>query len=240
MFKRIAYVLFFVCAALWGRTISAQELAFHYVSSWYPYLYVSSSGSGPSGDYWYFPVNRPSGVSVQWLSFYVYGSNYFSQLPTSEDPYEWSPGQHLVAGTRMSVLPGSNSISGLGAIAGPSKRPYPNLGCGISASYAVVERWGAGDPAIQNQSCSNLVSGDLLQTGIGAIYDGITYKVTVGTSDDGWIYYEFLNTGTSEVISKSYYAGYAPSGDRIFIFPYYGGISGAWSIEAWDLQYGWW
>ena len=240
MFSRIIRVCCLMCFAFVGRTLSAQELPFQYVLSFYPYLYVSSSGAGPSGDYWYFPIARPAGVSVQWMSFYVYGSNYFSQLPASEDPYESSPGQHLVAGTRMSVLPGSNSISGLGAIAGPSKRPYPHLGCGVSASYAVVERWGAGDPAIQNESCSNLVDGELLQTGVGAISDGVTYKVTVGTSDAGWIYYEFLNTGTNEVTSKSYYAGYAPSYDRIFILPYYGGISGTWSMEAWGLEYGWW
>jgi|GEM_PF-2207207 hypothetical protein len=231
--RRFIFCLASVAAFVMGSKAFA-ELPFNAPTAEYDYIYRSTDAVGGGGDYWYLPVSRPPGVSVQWLSFYMYGVNFFSQLPSGNQP----TGQHFVAGTRMTVQPEILSITGLGSVAGPSEPGGIVQGCGTSASYAVVERW-LTDPFLQKETCSNMVGGVLQDNGTGAISDGIVYKVTVGTSDSGWVYYEYMDTGTGNIISRSWFANYTPPGDRVFVFPLYGGLTGDWGVAAWGLQYGW-
>lgn len=120
-----------------------------------PFFYPNSAGlvydaySSSPGNYWYFPVTKPSGATVHWMSFYWWSDNFLSQIPPGEDAT--FGGQHLAAGTRMDISRNPDSIGGIGLAMGPGSTSRG--GCGILNSAAQVEQFGSAQ-ALQPSTCS--------------------------------------------------------------------------------------
>lgn len=214
----VAFVALFVSLPAF-----ADEPAFSYPTS--AGLVYGTYSSTP-GNFWYFPVTKPSGATVQWMSFYWWSDNYLAQVP----PYEGAPfgGQHLAAGTRMDINYSANSISGIGLAMGPGSTSIG--GCGILNSAAQVEQWEGSANALISSTCS----------GGGTLSDGVVYKILIGSNDAGYIYYEVRNVSTNAVVASYSYLGTVfPTGDRLLVNAVAGVINDVWAVSIWGMEYGW-
>jgi hypothetical protein len=168
------------------------------------------------------------------MSFYCWSSNYLSQLPSGT----LGGGQHLAAGTRMNLgndwflVQGQWQwkpyIYGIGMAMGPGY--VSQGGCGPQSAAAEVEVWTGLAGTLQPSSCS----------GSGQLSDGVYYKITIGSNDAGYIYYEVREVNTNLVVaSYSYLSSYTPPFDRLFVTAVSGEINPPWAVSMWGLQYGW-
>lgn len=205
----------------------AAELSFSYPT--YAGLTFGTNSNTPD-NYWYFPTSKPSGATVQWTSFYWYSNNFLAQLPPPNSNFG---GQHLAAGTRMKVVladeNNSDSINGIGLAMGPGDTDIG--GCGVQYSAAQVEQWGSGTPALIASTCS----------GGGQLQDGVTYLITIGSNDAGYIYYEVRDSSTDVVVASYSYLGptQPTPNDRLFVYVAPGVINDTWSVAIWGIQFGW-
>lgn len=73
------------------------------------------------------------------------------------------------------------------------------------------------------------------------IQDGVTYQITIGSNDAGYIYYEFRNSSTNALVAWYSYLGPTQPvpNDRLYVKAMPGGINPSWYVAIWGIQGSW-